>query len=365
MTVKILSGLIAVLIVCMLVAGCLNNSSSANTTTKSAQTTTSQTVPTSIARYTAGDIVKSPTGESGNGWLVISYDPASDSYERAIIYRNTDGSWGYRVDTRTVTSKRTSMENAFPDKVTHVTVSSVGVRKPTVAPTPVITYRPVGTTTTTASVTATTTTTVSSTAKPSIKNVVPDFGNTGTQVLITGLSGSNFLNGATVKLARSGNPNISATNVVVVSPTQITCTFALPSNATAGTWDVVVSNPNGLVGTYTNYFSIHTSTIPVTTTGPVGGGVGVTSIEPSSKVTGGGQDYVITTITGTGFQSIPTIKLTKGDQVIIGTFLQTIIDTSQIKASFAIPAGYVGSWNVVVTNPDGSTGSLANGFTIQ
>jgi len=363
MTVKILSGLIAVLIVCVLIAGCLNNSGSANTTTKSPQATTSQTVPTSIARYTAGDIVKSPTGESGNGWLVISYDPASDSYERAIIYRNIDGSWGYRVDTRTVTSKRTSMENAFPDKVTHVTVSSVGVRKPTVAPTPVITYRPVGTTTTTATVTATTTITVSSTAKPSIKNVVPDFGTAGTQVSITSLSGNNFLNGATVKLARSGNPNISATNVVVVSPTQITCTFDLPSNATSGTWDVVVTNPNGLVGTYTNYFSIHTSTIPVTTTGPVGG-VGVTSIDPTFVVTGGDQGYVVMTITGTSIQPSATIKLTKDDKTIIGTTLNMPSD-STIKASFAIPVGYVGSWNVVVTNPDGSTGTLANGFTIR
>jgi len=364
MTVKILSGLIAVLIVCVLFAGCLNNSSSANTTTKSPQATTSQTVTTSVARYAAGDIVKSPTGESGNGWLVISYDPASDSYERAVIYRNTDGSWGYRVDTRTVTSKRTSMENAFPDKVTHVTVSSVGVRKPTVAPTPVITYRPVGTTTTTASVTATTTVTVSSTVKPTVNIMKPDEGNAGTAVSITSLSGTNFLNGATLKLARSGNPNISATNVVVVSPTQITCTLNIPTNATSGAWDVVVTNPNGLSGTKTNYFSIHMSTIPVTTTAPAGG-VGVTSIDPSFKVTGGDTGYVIATITGTGFQSSPTIKLTKGDQVIIGTFLQTIIDTSQIKASFAIPAGYVGSWNVVVTNADGSTGTLTNGFEIK
>ena len=363
MTVKILSGLIAVLIVCMLVAGCLNNSSSANTTTKSAQTTTSQTVPTSIARYTAGDIVKSPTGESGNGWLVISYDPASDSYERAIIYRNTDGSWGYRVDTRTVTSKRTSMENAFPDKVTHVTVSSVGVRKPTVAPTPVITYRPVGTTTTTASVTATTTTTVSSTAQPKITKVIPDVGTAGTQVSITSLSGNNFLNGATVKLARSGNPNISATNVVVVSQTQITCTINIPSNATSGVWDVVVTNPNGLIATFKNYFSVIGSTSPVTTTVPVGG-VGVTSIDPTFVVTGGDQGFIRPTITGTNIQTTATIKLTKGSQEIIGTspYWPT---NSQVQISFTFPAGSVGSWNVVVTNADGSTGSLANGFTIQ
>jgi len=344
------------LIVCVLIAGCLNNSGSANTTTKSPQANASQTVTTSIARYAAGDIVKSPTGASGTAWLVINYDPASDSYERAVIYRNTDGSWGYRVDTRTIKSKRTSMENAFPDKVTHVTVSSVSVKQPTVASTPVITYRPVGTVTTT----------VATAKPPTINSMKPDEGNTGTLVSITGLSGSNFLNGATVKLARSGNQNISATNVVVVSLTQITCTFNLPSNATAGLWDVVVTNPNGLAGTYKNYFSIHTFTTTETTTVPVGGGVGVTSIDPSFVATGGGQGFQRVTITGTNIQTTATIKLTKDDQSIIGTFPYCPSSSQEImQISFNIPAGSVGLWNVVVTNSDGSTGTLLNGFTIN
>ncbi|MCX6696072.1 MAG: hypothetical protein NTV84_00620 [Methanoregula sp.] len=56
--------------------------------------------------------------------------------------------------------------------------------------------------------------------------------------------------------------------------------------------------------------------------------------------------------------------MTKGDQTIIGTTLN-MPSESTIKASFTIPVGYEGSWSVIVTNPDGSTGTLTNGFTIR
>ena len=68
----------------------------------------SQPVTTTTARatYSAGDIVKNPTSPSTTAWLVIGYDAASDSYERALIYPNADGSWGYRSDDRTENAKR-------------------------------------------------------------------------------------------------------------------------------------------------------------------------------------------------------------------------------------------------------------------
>ncbi len=77
----------------------------------------------------------------------------------------------------------------------------------------------------------------------------------GNVISITDLTGTNFQSGATVTLVKSDNPNITATNVNVVSSTLITCTLSPPSNARAGSWDVVVTNPSGQYGVYTNLFS--------------------------------------------------------------------------------------------------------------
>ncbi len=70
------------------------------------------------------------------------------------------------------------------------------------------------------------------------------------------ITGSGFVEGATVKLAKSGSSDIVATNVVVVSDTQITCDLDLSGAAPGsldGAWDVVVTtcNEGRLVGGFT------------------------------------------------------------------------------------------------------------------
>jgi PKD repeat protein len=55
---------------------------------------------------------------------------------------------------------------------------------------------------------------------------------------------------------------VQATDVVVVSPTRITCTFALPADAKVGTWSVSVTNPDTQVGSLMGF----TVTAPVTVT---------------------------------------------------------------------------------------------------
>jgi hypothetical protein len=69
------------------------------------------------------------------------------------------------------------------------------------------------------------------------------------------LAGSNFQTGAAVKLTRSGQTDINATNVVVVGPSQITCDLNLAGIA-AGQWNVVVTNPDSLSGTLSNGFTV-------------------------------------------------------------------------------------------------------------
>jgi hypothetical protein len=80
-------------------------------------------------------------------------------------------------------------------------------------------------------------------AAPVVSGIVPSSGTNSGVVNITNLSGSNFQSGATVKLGKSGQSDIDATNVTVVSPSKITCDFDLTGVA-VGLWDVIVRNPD-------------------------------------------------------------------------------------------------------------------------
>jgi C1A family cysteine protease len=92
---------------------------------------------------------------------------------------------------------------------------------------------------------------------PTVTSITPNSGENTGSVHITNLAGSKFRSGATVKLIRSGQPDIQATNVNVVSASQITCDFDL-TGAAAGTWNVVVTNPDSRSGTLPNGFWVTT-----------------------------------------------------------------------------------------------------------
>jgi len=104
------------------------------------------------------------------------------------------------------------------------------------------------------------------TAPPVITSITPNSGYNYASVNITNLAGTGFLNGATVKLTKLGQPDINATNgtVVVVSTNQITCILPI-SGASTGAWNVMVINPDSQSGTLTNGFNV-----TVDLTAPVG-----------------------------------------------------------------------------------------------
>jgi hypothetical protein len=243
-TIFIILGLF--LIIGVFMTGC-SDSSDQTAAGSTSETITAMT--TTGPLYTAGDIVRSSTGSTSPAWLVVSYDSADDSYTRAFIYKNNDGSYGYRMSPATDTVKRIVMEKVYTVKITHVTVSSV----PTAAPTTVTTEESTMTTTIT---TAAVTTTMTSTARPSIKAMNPEEGEAGTTVL-TEIKGSDFMSNLTAMLRHSGETSIKATTVTWSSSSSVTCMFDLPNTTKAGSWDIVVTNPNGLSGEFTNYFEIH------------------------------------------------------------------------------------------------------------
>jgi len=362
-TVKIFTVFIVILCTAVFFTGCTSNSGAANVTTP--VSTQSTTIAAAGAIYVAGDIVKSPSGSASNAWLILSYDSATDTYSRALIYQNSDGTWGYRVNTNTETSARKVMEKVYTDKVTHVTVSSVPVKTATTASTSAPTVT--STTTVSGTTSATTSATTTPTGKPQFKSMVPDSADAGTQVSITDLTGSNFQTGATVMLARTGSSNITATNVQVVSASHMTCTFAIPSTAATGSWNIIITNPDSQSVTYSNYFTIHASTsVTTTTTTSPTGTVVITRIEPTFVYLGGnGWLGPITIYTTTNIQIDATAKLVNsGGQVIAGTSGPISDTLNSIPVRFNIPVGSQGHWNVVLTNPDGTNGTLTNGLAV-
>ena len=173
------------------------------------------------------------------------------------------------------------------------------------------------------------------TQPPTVTAISPNSGSTsgGTAVTITG---TNFVSGATVTFGVT-----AATSVSVSNSTTITATTPAHS---AGAVNVVVTNPSGQSGTLTGGYSF-TTPAPQPPT--------VTAISPSSGPTGGG---TAVTITGTNFLAGATVTL--GGSAATGV---NVASSTSITAT--APAHVAGTVSVVVTNSNGLSGTLANGFT--
>ncbi len=186
-------------------------------------------------------------------------------------------------------------------------------------------------------------------AAPQVNSITPNTGGNTGVVHITNLAGANFQAGAIVKLTKAGQAAINATNVDVVSPSKITCNFNL-SGAATGPWNVVVTNPNGQSGTLPNGFTV-TQPPPQ-----------VNSITPNT----GANDGVIhiTNLVGANFQAGATVKLTKVGQSNINATNVDVVSPSKITCDFNLSGAATGPWNVVVTNPDGQSGTLPGGFNV-
>jgi len=167
---------------------------------------------------------------------------------------------------------------------------------------------------------------------PKVQSVTPSSGPVvgGTAVTI---SGTGFANGATVSF---GGTAASAT---VVGSTTINA--VAPAHA-SGAVNVVVTNPDGQSSTLTSGFAYASAPPP-----------SVGSITPNSGSTAGGTSV---TISGSAFVSGATVSI--GGAAATGVSVtggNTITATSSAHAA--------GTVNVVVTNPDGQSGTLTNGFT--
>jgi hypothetical protein len=151
---------------------------------------------------------------------------------------------------------------------------------------------------------------------------------------IVKIIGENFQDESTVTIGSNEAPNVN-----FVSPTELT--VDVPPG-TVGNADVVVTNPDGKSDTLTGGF-IYTEPPPPT----------LTRIDPNNDVVTGGTSVQII---GTDFQDGATVTIGENEA-------SNVVFVSPTELTAAVPAGVAGSADIVVTNPDGKSNTLASGFT--
>jgi len=171
---------------------------------------------------------------------------------------------------------------------------------------------------------------------PSITSVFPSYGQTsgGITASITGTNFATFFGNPAVKFGAN-----SAT-VTYASNTQISVT--LPAG-NFGTVDITVTDPDGYSATKANAF-----TYMITPT--------ITSLDVTTGPASGGTTVIIN---GNGFVNYPTTSAVSFGGVIAQSV--TYLSGTQLRA--VTPAHALGAVDVMVTNPDGQSGTKSGGFT--
>jgi hypothetical protein len=185
---------------------------------------------------------------------------------------------------------------------------------------------------------------------PSVYSIAPASGNNDGPVHITNLAGNDFLAGAVIKLSLSGEPDIVATGVTVISGNKITCDFDL-AGAVTGLWDVTVTNTDGKHGTLAGGFAVQHL-------GPT-----VTAITPSYGINNG--VVHVTDLQGTSFLSGATVTLRKPGKPDIDAYNVVVSAPDKITCDFNLAGRAAYDRDVVVRNTDGQWGMLEDGFSVQ
>jgi hypothetical protein len=258
----------------------------------------------------------------------LKYDAATDQYTRAVIEKNADGSWGHRSSDWTEKSLRTEVEKIYTVKVGHVAVSIVPVITPTMLSE--TTQNPSGN-------------------APIISKISPTFAAKDTVVSVI-ITGSNFQNGATVKLVKAGSAPINTT-VTSVTAFDISCFFNLHGKS-EGSYNLIVINPDGQSDSQQGIFTIG-SVSPV--------------IAGMYPVTGALNDKVSLTISGQNFRNEVKVSFTKNTTELVCDNPLSM-ESSKISCTLDLATNRgasAGEWAVTVLNiRDGKKGTWVKKFVV-
>jgi hypothetical protein len=157
--------------------------------------------------------------------------------------------------------------------------------------------------------------------------------------------GEGFVPGVSVKLARSGAPDVLATDVTVIDETQLKGRFNL-AGVSGGQWNMVVSADN-FSATLPNALNV--------------AAVRIASIQPTRGVNDKPVDI---TVLGENFFEGTTVKLTKAGSAGIDAQFVAIVSSGQMNCRFDITDATTGFWNITIP-PGTADMTLANAFDIH
>lgn len=172
-------------------------------------------------------------------------------------------------------------------------------------------------------------------AAPVVTNVVPAAAANTAPAPLT-LTGTGFVDGASVQLELASQPDIPGTAVVVVNATTITATFDL-TNVAPQDWDVRVTNPDAGTSVCVDCFKVTGSQPDVAASSPASRGQGATN-----------QDI---TITGDDFAMGASASFSGTGIAVNST---TFVGVTELTANITIAGdATTGPRNITVTNTDG------------
>ncbi|MGA2917879.1 beta strand repeat-containing protein [Methanoregula sp.] len=188
---------------------------------------------------------------------------------------------------------------------------------------------------------------------PKITGISPSSGQAGKTLRNVVISGGQFRRGASVKFVESGQNTIIPTQVQVAGTGKIVVTLVIPKTAAAGVYDVVVTNTDGQSATLSSGFTVTVPKSPV-----------ITRISPTQGTAGSViRDF---TVSGQNFQRGATVTLTMSGQRDVMLMGTTVNGAGTITGTLSLPRGTAtGSWDVVVTNPDGQSAVMTAAFNVK
>ncbi|HNV70412.1 MAG TPA: IPT/TIG domain-containing protein [Candidatus Ozemobacteraceae bacterium] len=191
---------------------------------------------------------------------------------------------------------------------------------------------------------------------PTVTAINPATGvNTGDLANVT-ITGTGFQSGVTVQLTRTGQNPIQAkadSTVIADDGKTITCTFPL-ANAAVGSWNLVITNPDGKSVTGANLFVV---TSPAPSPEPL-----VSNVTPGS---GSNNGSVNITVIGENFVTGATVKLTLGQLVIQAQNVVVAADGQSLTCTLPLAQQETGEWTFTVTNPDNQSNDWGSPFLVE
>jgi hypothetical protein len=164
------------------------------------------------------------------------------------------------------------------------------------------------------------------------------------------VAGSNFLAGPGCNFGAG----INIISCTYNSATQITATINILGSATLGSRSIIITNSDGQTATLTNGFTVQQG---IPNPAPT-----LTGANPNSGAQG--QSNLNVVLTGTNFLPGPTCDFDSDTGVTANSC--TYNSATQITASITLaPSAVTGPRNIVVTDTDGQTATLVNGFTVN